>query len=326
MEPNQTPLLESAIQSGMPRLLFAGSALVAALFFVAVAESVPTFAPRTNPAPQTASVDVSDPIPKISQLALQAKSAYVVDLSTGEVLYSQHANVQLPLASITKIALVLAVSEVLDPNDSVRISRDAITRGEGGGLGTGDLWRVQTLIDFTLVASSNAGAEALAEAADAKLHEKYSDSPSEHATIWRMNQLAKELGLNATYFLNPSGLDASVTQPGSMSSAHDVAALLERAAKSPHLFTATKEKGLALGPKNGVPKPVANTNEALPDIPDLVLGKTGYTDLAGGNLGIIFKARTGHAIVAVVLGSTEEGRFSDMKKLVDSVGKSFLGG
>jgi len=53
-------------------------------------------------------------------------------------------------------------------------------------------------------------------------------------------------------------------------------------------------------------------------IPGIIMGKTGYTDLAGGNLAVVFDAGVGHPVVAVVMGSTQDGRFSDMKQLVSA--------
>jgi D-alanyl-D-alanine carboxypeptidase len=50
--------------------------------------------------------------------------------------------------------------------------------------------------------------------------------------------------------------------------------------------------------------------------PDLLLSKTGYTDLAGGNLVIVYDAGINHPIAIVVLGSTEDGRFTDVSQLI----------
>jgi len=72
---------------------------------------------------------------------------------------------------------------------------------------------------------------------------------------------------------------------------------------------------------DGASTKAVNTDEALPDLPDIVLGKTGFTQLAGGNLAVVFK-HDGHLISAVVLGSTYDGRFSDMKKLVAATQKA----
>lgn len=249
-----------------------------------------------------------------------AKSVYVYDLSEKRVLFEKNPDVQLPLASITKVPLVLVISEVLAPEDTVIVSREAVARGEGGGLGTGDTWRVQDLIDFTLAASSNAGAEVLAEAADAALRAKYPEIPeSEAAAVWRMNEHAHALGLSRTYFLNPSGIDLSSTQAASMSTAREVAMMMREAAKTPELFSGTTKFDPELGPLNGTVKKIHNTNEALPDIPGLIIGKTGFTDLAGGNLAVVFDTGLGRLVVAVVMGSTSEGRFEDMKQIVEAL-------
>lgn len=253
-----------------------------------------------------------------------AKSVYVYDVSAKRVLYEHSADAQLPLASITKVPLVLSVAEVLEPYDQVIVSREAVMRGEGGGLGTGDTWRVRDLIDFTLAASSNAGAEVLAEAADGKLRQKYPQIPrGVSAAVWRMNDLARELGLTSTYFLNPSGLDVSANQAASMSTAKEVATLMVYAAEhAPELFSGTTQWSQTLGPLNGSEKPLHNTNDALPDIPGLIIGKTGFTDLAGGNLAVIFEIEPEHRIVAVIMGSTYDGRFEDMRTIVEAVRKS----
>jgi len=62
---------------------------------------------------------------------------------------------------------------------------------------------------------------------------------------------------------------------------------------------------------------IENTNEDVAIIPGLIASKTGYTTLAGGNLGIVFDASLGHPIVAVTLGSTREDRFTDIRLLRD---------
>ena len=271
----------------------------------------------------------STPLPKVhvaaalepeqntsANLSLEARSAYVIDLTTGDSLFARNADVQLPLASITKIPLVLVAAEVLQLSENITVSREATERGKDWGLETG-AWVVQNLVDFTLVASSNAGAEALAESADARLRAKYPHAPSGEAAVWRMNALAHELGLTKTYFLNPSGLDVSPTQASAFSSAREIALLIAYAAKTqPELFAATGRREATLGPLKGPKKPVISTNEALRDIPGLILGKTGFTHLAGGNLAIVFEIEPLHPIAAVVLGSSDSGRFDDMRKLL----------
>ena len=244
----------------------------------------------------------------------EARAVYVID-TQGRVRMDKNGDAQLPLASITKIALVLAASEVLPKDMLITIKRDISGNGKGDTLPAGTTWKVQDLIDFTLVASSNDGAEELARAADAPIREKYPEAPQGRATLWRMNMLIKDIGLKNTYFTNVTGLDESATQSGAYGSARDVAALMLYAmAEHPETFSATKMESVTVTSTTGVSASVKNTDEALPAISGLVMGKTGLTDLAGGNLTVTFDAR-GRRYAAVVLGSTEEGRFADMTKI-----------
>ncbi|MDP3965527.1 MAG: hypothetical protein Q8Q13_01885, partial [bacterium] len=196
--------------------------------------------------------------------------------------------------------------------------RDTAPKGNAERLAKGEKWRLQDIIDFTLVSSSNEGAEILADSAEYAIREKYPDTPEGLAAIWRMNALAEQLGLARTYFLNASGLDISPTLSGAYGSARDVATLFGYAASQRlSVFSKTAADGLSLTSADGRSTTKAfNTNEVRGEIPGLMMGKTGITDLAGGNLAVVFDAGSAHPVVAVVLGSTREGRFSDMRQLV----------
>jgi D-alanyl-D-alanine carboxypeptidase (penicillin-binding protein 5/6) len=251
-------------------------------------------------------------------IELTGKGVYVVDGTNDRVLYSKNPDAQLPLASITKVMLALAVAEVLPMDGTVIISREAVEKG-GGGLTYGEEWKVRELLDYLLIASSNTAAEALAEAAEEGIRAKYPEAPAERIVIWRMNKFAKDLGMKSTYFLNPSGLDESITQAGALGSAKDVATLFSYALRTNReLFAGTSREFATLGPINGVKRDVHNTNAALMNIPHIYMGKTGLTDLAGGNLAIAYDAGENHPVVVVVLGSSQDGRFSDVTKLVET--------
>jgi D-alanyl-D-alanine carboxypeptidase len=251
-------------------------------------------------------------------IQLTGKGVYVIDGTNDQVLYSKNPDAQLPLASITKVMLALVVADVLPMDSTVVISREAVEKG-GGGLTYGEEWKVRELLDYLLIASSNSAAEALAEAADAGIRFKYPDAPAERVVIWRMNQLAKELGMKSTYFLNPSGLDESITQAGALGSAKDIATLFSYAMRTNReLFAGTSREFATLGPINGMKRDVHNTNAALANIPHIYMGKTGLTDLAGGNLAIAYDAAENHPVIVVVLGSSQDGRFSDVTKLVEA--------
>jgi len=273
---------------------------------------------KNNASSQSASVSTS--LSAFHDIKLQAKAAFVVDLTTGNILYQLNPDVQLPLASITKVALALAVSEVLEPDDSIVIPYDTAPTAGGDRLRAGQNWRIQDVTNFTLIASSNEGAEMLADAAGEQLRKIYPDAPRDASasdvTLWSMNRLALVQNFSGMYFLNVSGLDESETQAGAFGTARSVAALMAYAAStSPEVFAGTARNGLLMSDEAGNTTTAINTNEALGSISGLMMGKTGYTDLAGGNLAVVFDVGISNPVVVVVLGSSYEGRFSDVKRL-----------
>ena len=95
--------------------------------------------------------------------------------------------------------------------------------------------------------------------------------------------------------------------------------LFAYAAKTwPSVFAGTTKDGILLTSVRGDTTNAINTNDALGSISGLIMGKTGLADLAGGNLAIVFDVGPAHPFVAVVLGSTQDGRFEDMKKIVSA--------
>lgn len=249
----------------------------------------------------------------ISENDITAKSAVVLDTVTGTEFFTKNASVQLPLASLTKMMLAYVVSDYFSPNDIVSIPRSALsTEGESGFVAT-STWYFQDLLDFTLMTSSNDGAVALAQNA-----ETFMQSGDDIET--KMNATAQAWGLTQTYFLNETGLDEDeVAMSGAYGSARDVAHMLARIyATDPDLLAATTQDTHTFSDTNGTAYAAENTNDALHNIPGLVAGKTGYTDLAGGNLAVAFEIEPAHPIVIVVLGSTFEGRFADVSSLVQA--------
>lgn len=319
--PNQT---HNNQNDASTRLLQPVGIFFLSLVFIAGAGFTFEFLKSNIPLPviktQAAAVAVVDPF---ASSTLEAKSAYVYDISTKRTLYSLDADETRPLASLTKVATVLAVSEVLPPDSIIIIPTDTAPAGSPERLVQGDSWRVQDVINFTLIASSNEGAQILADAANDDIHAKYPQSPSTGATLWRMNNLAQQLGLTDMRFSNPSGLDIDTSVSGAYGSARDVATLFAYAAStSPQVFAGTTRNSMSLSSINGDKTSAFNTDEALGDIPGIIMGKTGLTDLAGGNLAVVFDVGPAHPVVAVVMGSTVSGRFSDMKQLVAAAQKA----
>ena len=238
--------------------------------------------------------------------ALQAEAAVIYDPSTGKVLFSKNDEDQLPLASLTKLMTADAALQVLSPTSSVEVSAQAINTDGDSGLKVGEVWDAGDLIKYSLIVSSNDGMAAVAESAGG------------NAFMQMMNTDAARLGLAQSYFLDPTGLDMTTGISGGNGSAIDVAKLAAAFyTKYPSFFETTLRSGATFGSGKDAVSGVATAAPIL-DIPDLIGAKTGYTDLAGGNLVAIFDSGLNHPLIAVVLHSTEDGRFTDVRTLIEA--------
>ncbi|RJQ35105.1 D-alanyl-D-alanine carboxypeptidase [Candidatus Parcubacteria bacterium] len=313
-ETGDVPHMSSALVS--PRATLAGFGALAVILGIGLTLAV-DFAARPGGETQVAAAGAAEN--HFKDISLVAKSAIVVDIAERKVLYAKNPDVQLPLASLTKVPLALVASEVLPPDSMLTLPRNMFQVGYPDQLLQGERWRVRDVLDFTLAASSNEGADILAGVAGESLRAKYRDASSESPALWRMNDLAEKLGLSATHFLNVTGLDVSTTLAGAYGSARDMALLFAYAAETnPEAFSATTRGDVTLTSQSGLRVNVHNTNLLEREIPGLILGKTGFTDLAGGNLAVVFDVGIARPVVAVVLGSTPTERFNDIQKLVEA--------
>lgn len=252
------------------------------------------------------------------QISLQAKAAYVYDTRDGNVLYSKNGELQFPLASLTKIMTALVAAEGVSANSTLSINKRILLPEGDSGFRVGEKWSIKNMIDMTLVASSNDGARALASIGSFPDSDGDADANTQMRFVEMMNKKARELGLAQTYFLNESGLDENISASGAYGSARDIAALLSYVIHThPDLMDATVYRSISVSSSDAV-HTVYNTNKALDKIPGIIASKTGFTDLAGGNLAIAFEAGPLRSIIIVVLGSTEEGRFDDVAVLVNA--------
>ncbi len=256
-----------------------------------------------------APVLVHNPFDNIS---LRAKSAYVYDLRTKTVLFSHNEEAQLPLASLTKIMTVILAAETFSKDALITVSADSLMREGDSGLYDGAVVPWRSLTALALVASSNDAAAALAASGEGA---RANPRPLHDV----MNAKANELGLTQTLFLNETGLDTSHSLSGAYGSAKDVATLLTYAVENHgDVFESSTLVEVTPPPFLGKTKVLKNTNDALSLIPNIIASKTGFTDLSGGNLAIIFDAGLAHPVAVVVLGSSEDDRFSDVLSLVST--------
>lgn len=250
-----------------------------------------------------------------SKVELLAQSAIVVDLKTGKVLYKKDPELKWPLASITKLMTALVAKETIEEGSTILITKEALEQAGDSGLRLGEKFSYRNLSDLILLTSSNDGAYALAAAAGASLD----TSAPEESFVKAMNVRAKELGLQGTYFRNPTGLDISETEAGAYSTSRDIAVLMEYILNNyPEILEETTKTRSVIYNKNGQPHDSENTNRVVGTIATVIGSKTGYTTLAGGNLTVAFDVGFNHPVVAVVLGSSHQGRFSDMLQLVEA--------
>ncbi len=235
-------------------------------------------------------------------IKIEAKAAYVFDIAQNRTIFESNAEAQLPLASLAKIMTALAVKESFPSSLLVAIPREAILQEGDDGFRSGEQWPASELAAAMLISSSN-------DAAFAFGLEYKKDFNQDFVSL--MNQKAKELGLEQTYFLNPTGLDISKNAAGAYGSAKDMAKLMAYIIKS----SSSLMESTSVDSINIRSREFKNTNQIVHDFPGLIAGKTGSSDLAGGNLVVTVDLGYGHPIIIVVLGSSSEGRFSDVKSL-----------
>lgn len=241
--------------------------------------------------------------------AITGRAAFFVDINTGQVLFDKNAKERLPIASLTKImTVIVALENSQDGSYKDRVftisSQAAQTEPDKMELIAGEKLSLEELLDGIFLVSANDAAEQLAEDTTGRREE----------FINLMNSKAKQLGMNDTLFINPTGLEEDNTNQ--YSSAYDVALMSRYAIKKyPHLIEITSEPHIFL--------PATATHQdydlysginLLTTYPGVLGFKTGYTPEAGLTL-VTLASRGGHEVLGVLLGC--ENRRDDAKLLLD---------
>lgn len=240
--------------------------------------------------------------------SLSAKSAVLMEMSSGEILFSKNPDEKLPPASITKIMTLLLVMEALDSEkitleETVTASKNASSKGGSQiWLKEGEQMTVHELIKATAIASANDACTALGEHI----------AGGEAEFVAMMNNRAKELGMNNTNFENCSGLDD--TAENHYSTARDVAIMSCELMKHERIkeYTTTWMDSLRGGETQ-----LVNTNKLVRFYEGTTGVKTGTTSKAGYCVSASAN-RNGMELIAVVLGSDNSTeRFEDAKKMLN---------
>jgi D-alanyl-D-alanine carboxypeptidase len=224
------------------------------------------------------------------------RAALLFDLDSGRVLWSRKPLKIVPIASLTKIMTALLVAERTEPDQTARISANAVKfRGsEVGVLPRGKRVPVEPLLYGMMLPSGNDAAIALAERIGG----------TERRFARMMDQRAHALGLRCTHFVSSYGL-----QDRNESCAADLAALAREAIRQPRIAHVVRRHHVSVHfPIKGGRLDLFNTNPLLraPKFPGTIGLKTGYTDRAGHCL-VAIARRGGRTLGAVLLNSPNTG-------------------
>ena len=204
----------------------------------------------------------------------------------------------------------LVTLDIMPETTIVTISKEDIAMEGDSGLIVGEKWKLKDLLDYSLMTSSNDGMHAIVSVLN-----DY-ETANNKDTIKMMNEKTASLGLKDTIFINETGLDIDNNMSGAYSSAYDVSMLLADIIKNNiKLISNTNKISESFISESNIEHVASNTNISMNEIPNLIASKTGFTDLAGGNLAVVFDAGIMHPVVIVVLGSSMESRFTDVVKL-----------
>ena len=236
---------------------------------------------------------------------ITAKSGVFIETKTGQTLYEKNIHEKLPIASLVKVMTVLVALEHKNMEDKYLVSqRAADMEPDKMLLIAGEKLTLKELLDGIFLVSANDAAEVLAEG-----------TTGERAGFIKlMNDKAKQLGMNDTFFANPTGLDEDTNN--SYSSAYDLAILTRflirrfpevvNISSSEHIYLPKTEEHQDYDMYSGI--------NLLTTYPGVVGFKTGFTPEAGLTL-ITLARKDGHEIIGVLLGSGD--RRDEARELLD---------
>lgn len=239
---------------------------------------------------------------------VKAKSAVLMDQSTGTVLMRMNENEKLYPASVTKIMSMLLVAEAIDSN-TIRLT-DAVTTStnaskKGGSqiwLKEGETMTVDELLKATAVYSANDACTALGEYI----------AGSDEAFVTMMNDRAQELGMKNTHFDNCTGLDD--TSATHLTTAYDIALMSRELMK--HQFIQQYTKIWMDSLRDGKTE-LVNTNKLIRFYEGATGLKTGTTSKAGCCISAT-ATRNGTSLIAVVMGAdNSKDRFEGAKAMLN---------
>ena len=242
-----------------------------------------------------------------NSLNLESGSAVLIEQNSGKVLYEKNMHEQLRPASVTKVMTILLIMEAIDSgkinyNTQIPCSENASSMGGSQiWLDTTETLSVNDMLKAICVVSANDCTVAMAEYLEG----------SQEAFVQKMNEKAKELGMNDTCFKNCHGID----EDGHITSAYDIA-LMSRELLSKHPDI-TKYTTIYMDSLRDGKSELVNTNKLIRTYNGITGLKTGSTSLALYNLSAS-ATRDDLSLIAVIMKApTTKLRFAEAQKLLD---------
>lgn len=238
----------------------------------------------------------------LSPPTVSAKSAALLEVESGDVIFQKDAETPLPMASTTKIMTALVALEMADPDTVITVPAAAVgTEGSSVYLIEGERLTLEELLYALMLESANDAAVAIAVGLAGSIED----------FAIRMNDKAKALGLTNTHFENPHGLDSE----GHRTTALELA-LIARHALENDVFrriVSTHKTTIPHAGTDGV-RLLVNHNKMLRIYDGCIGVKTGFTSNSGRCL-VSAAERDGVTVIAVTLSAPSD--WDDHKKLLD---------
>jgi len=242
----------------------------------------------------------------IEEPDVDAKAVGVFDPTGEKFLFQKNIEERLPIASLTKIMTAIIVLENLGLDEIITVSKKAVmTEGENGQLVIGEELFVRDLLYIMLIESSNDAAMALTGTVE--------------DFVALMNKKTIELGLENTHFVEPTGISK-----WNYSTIFDLARLVKYSFSKSLIWQILGIKEVEIYSQDrSTSHHLVNTNGLLGEVLEIIGGKTGFTEEAGGCMLTIVKKpdKPGEYLITVVLGSGN--RELETKKLIEWTIKAY---
>jgi len=243
---------------------------------------------------------------------VSAQAALAVDWDSMVTLYEKNSDASLLPASTTKIVTALVAMDYYSDGQILEVGRINI-EGQKMGLIQGEKMSVKNLLYGLLVYSANDAAEVLAQNYCAPRSLGEVGPCGKDSFVIAMNQKAKDLNLENSFFTNPTGLDGNGDRIAS--TAKDLVRISMVAMENPKFADIVKTKEITVTSVDGkISHKLYNINELVGQVEGVLGVKTGWTESARENL-VTYIERDNHKVIIALLGSQD--RFGETKELID---------